>query len=222
MPGGHRFGSFPSMPGADANAEPASRATAKSTRKYFFIKSLLKVGNGYHRCTSRRLHRITPLFDDYVLCYVFPKNLIPEMELLDSLDNFLKRTLAAVPGLWHKLAYLGGLRKDSGDYDHWGLSKRYGADATKAALGSAHEQIFLDVLRKPVKRLLEEVKENAVEKELPEAEYVEELWISRDPMTPTDLGGGSRRHFEVTLETLRSLVRRKSRPAAPPPPPPDR
>ena len=143
------------------------------------------------------------------------------MELLASLDNFIKRTLAAVPGLWHKLAYLGGLRKDSGEYDHWGLSKRYGAEATKTALGSAHEQVFLDVLRKPVAGLLEEVKENAEEKELPEKEYVEELWLSREPMTPSELGGGSNRHFEVTLETLRSLVKRPRR-DAPPPQPPDR
>src|SRR4051794_15488368 len=111
---------------------------------------------------------------NFVLCYVFPKSLIPNMELLESLDNFIKRTLSVVPGLWHKLAYLGGLRKDSGEYDHWGLSKRYGADATKSALGSAHEQVFLDVLRKPVDTLLSEVKENAAEKELLTEEYVEE------------------------------------------------
>jgi hypothetical protein len=144
------------------------------------------------------------------------------MELLESLDNFIKRTLAVVPGLWHKLAYLGGLRKDSGEYDHWGLSKRYGSQATKSALGSAHQQLFIDVLRKPVATLLEEVKENAAEKELPEAEYVEELWMSREPMTPNDLGGGSKRHFDVTLKTLRSLAKRNSRPSEPPLPPPGR
>src|SRR3954466_2432917 len=110
------------------------------------------------------------------------------MELLESLDNFIKRTLSVVPGLWHKLAYLGGLRKASGEYDHWGLSKRYGTVATETALSSAHQQVFLDVLRKPVNTLLSEVKENAAEKELPAEEYVEELWISRKPMTPVELG----------------------------------
>ena len=144
------------------------------------------------------------------------------MELFESLDNFIKRTLAVVPGLWHKLAYLGGLRKDSGDYDHWGLSKRYGTEATKTALGSAHEQVFINVLRKPVATLLKEVKENAAEKELPDEEYVEELWLSREPMTPNDLAGGSKRHFEATLKTLRSLAKRSSRRGGPPPQPPDR
>ena len=129
------------------------------------------------------------------------------MELIESLDNFIKRTLAVVPGLWHKLAYLGGLRKESGEYDHWGLSKRYGADATKTALGAAHQQVFVDVLRKPVATLLTEVKENAEEKELPAEEYVEELWISRKPMTPQELGGGSQKHFELTLRTLKSLLK---------------
>jgi hypothetical protein len=152
----------------------------------------------------------------------FSEKLIPKMEILESLDNFIKRTLAVVPGLWHKLAYLGGLRKDCGEYDHWGLSKRYGNEATKTALGSAHEQVFLDVLRKPVGTLLEEATENAAEKEIPPGEYVQELWISRKPMIPDDLAGGSHRHFEVTLKTLQSLTRKKDVPQdAPPPPPPD-
>lgn len=144
------------------------------------------------------------------------------MELLESLDNFIKRTLAVVPGLWHKLAYMGGLRKESGEYDHWGLSKRYGNEATRSALGAAHEQVFLDVLRKPVRNLLHEAQENAAEKEIPPEEYVEELWISRKPMTPTELGGGSSRHFEVTIKTLQSLTRAKqTRPTEPPRRPPD-
>lgn len=144
------------------------------------------------------------------------------MELLESLDNFIKRTLAVVPGLWHKLAYMGGLRKDSGEYDHWGLSKRYGNEATKSALSAAHEQVFLDVLRKPVGNLLDEAEENAAEKEIPAEEYVEELWLSRKPMTPDEVGGGSSRHFEVTLKTLQSLARAKQpRPGEPPRRPPD-
>lgn len=153
----------------------------------------------------------------------FSEKLIPNMELLESLDNFIKRTLAVVPGLWHKLAYLGGLRKDSGEYDHWGLSKRYGREATESALETAHEQVFLDVLRKPVGKLFSEAQENAAEKEIPPAEYVEELWISRKPMTPEDLGGGSHLHFEITLKTLQSLAKVKKTPQdGPPPQPPDR
>src|SRR5689334_19530806 len=153
----------------------------------------------------------------------FYEKLIPEMELLDLLDNFIRRTMAVVPGLWHKLAYLGGLRKESGDYSHWGLSKRYGNEATRKALSAVHEEVFLEVLRKPLNNLLVEVKENAAEKELPPVEYVEELWISRGPMTPAETGGGSDRHFEVTLKTLKSLLSARSdRRDAPQPPPPDR
>jgi hypothetical protein len=129
-----------------------------------------------------------------------------EMSVADSLEVFVKKTLAVVPGIWHKLAYLAALRKDSGEYEHWGLSKRYGNEATRSALGSAHSGVFIDLLRKPVSTLLEEVKENAAEKNLPEKEYIEELWISRQPMTPTQLAGGSQRHFELTLKTLRSLI----------------
>ena len=134
------------------------------------------------------------------------------MELLESLDNFIKRTLAVVPGLWHKLAYMGGLRKDSGEYDQWGLSKRYGNEATKSALSAAHEQVFLDVLRKPVRNLLDEAEENAAEKEIPAEEYVEELWLSRKPMTPDEVGGvvhvqpGHASRVLGELATLREII----------------
>jgi hypothetical protein len=146
------------------------------------------------------------------------------MSVADSLEIFVKKTLAVVPGLWHKLAYLAALRKDSGEYEHWGLSKRYGHEATRSALGSAHSGVFIDLLRKPVSTLLEEVKENAAEKNLPEKEYVEELWLSRQPMTPAQLAGGSQRHFDLTLKTLRSLIQWKvtRRQDEQPPPPPGR
>jgi hypothetical protein len=146
------------------------------------------------------------------------------MSFSETLENFVRKTLAVVPGVWHKLAYLAALRKDTGEYEHWGLSKRYGSEATRAALGSAHAGVFVDVLRKPVATLLEEVKENAAEQQLPEKEYVEELWLSRKPMIPHDLNGGSQKHFEFTLKALRRLAhwRAKRLQDGPPPPPPDR
>ncbi|MCU1286604.1 MAG: hypothetical protein JWO13_2954 [Acidobacteriales bacterium] len=128
------------------------------------------------------------------------------MNFSETLENFVKKTLSVVPGMWHKLAYLAALRKESGEYEHWGLSKRYGKEATGSALSSAHSGVFVDVLRKPVATLLEEVKENAAEQQLPEKEYVEELWLSRKPMIPSDLGGGSQKHFEFTLKALRRLT----------------
>jgi hypothetical protein len=70
--------------------------------------------------------------------------------------------------------------------------------------------------------LFSEAKENAAEKDIPPAEYVEELWISRKPMLPDDFGGGSQRHYEVTLKTLNSLAKAsKTHPDEPPPQPPD-
>lgn len=143
------------------------------------------------------------------------------MNVVESLEVFVRRTLSVVPGLWHKLAYLAALRKeDSGEYEHWGLSKRYGKDATRSALGSAHSNVFIDVLRKPISTLLDEVKENAAEQNLDEKEYVEELWLSRQPMVPSKLAGGSQKHFELTLKTLRSLIDWKTKHQDEPPLPP--
>ena len=39
-----------------------------------------------------------------------------------------------------------------------------------------------------------------------EPQFLEDLWENRGRMLPTDLGGGSAKHFEVTLLTVRKLM----------------
>lgn len=127
------------------------------------------------------------------------------MRVKTALEDFVRTTLAAVPGYWQKILYLGGLRKTSRGYDHWGMKRRYGTAASAAAMGTAHTDVFLSILRTPVPKLLEDLRASARQQERSEEEYLEMLREQRDDILPVNEGGGSARHFDVTVLTLESL-----------------
>ena len=134
------------------------------------------------------------------------------MSIRTPLEDFVKTTMAAVPGYWHKLVYIANLRSSSKTYDHWGMARRYGFSASHAAISAAHSDLFVEVLRTPVKKLVEDVRtsvEPRQEESMGHGQFLQELWESRGRMLPTDLGGGSAKHFEVTLLTVRRLIQKQ-------------
>ena len=128
------------------------------------------------------------------------------MRIKTALGDFVKTTLASVPGYWQKLVYLAELRRADGEYDHWGMKRRYGASAGVTAMGSAHTEVFLNILRTPVKTLLADLRSSAEQQQRSEREYLERLREQRDALVPVDDGGGSAPHFDLTVKTLESLV----------------
>lgn len=147
------------------------------------------------------------------------------MQLKTALGDFVKTTLASVPGFWQKLMYLGELRRGHAEYDHWGMKRRYGAPASVSAMGSAHTEVFLSILRTPVKTLLSDLRASAEQQQRSEKEYLESLREQRAELVPADDGGGSAPHFDLTVGALHSLIQAeeaKDRPAESPPPPPAR
>jgi hypothetical protein len=79
------------------------------------------------------------------------------MKILSALEDFMLHTIAAVPGTWNRLRFTAGLRGRSGEYEHWGMTRTYGADAAQQAMRSAHQEVFLEVLRTPLSELFEEL-----------------------------------------------------------------
>ena|SRR5437763_6931172 len=131
------------------------------------------------------------------------------MSIRTPLEDFVKTTMAAVPGYWHKLVYLANLRSSSQTYDHWGMARRYGFAASHAAISAAHSDLFVEVLRTPIKTLVEDASaaiEPVQSAEERQGLLLQELWESRGRMLPTDLGGGSAKHFEVTILTVQRLI----------------
>ncbi|MGH9670948.1 MAG: hypothetical protein ACRD3A_12660 [Terriglobales bacterium] len=132
------------------------------------------------------------------------------MAFLSASEDFLTTTLAALPGVWGKLQYLSGLRNEAGDYDHWGLTRLHGEAAVQRALGEAHRDVFLEILRTPLTPLLEEAGLSAADRELDPASYLLQLSARSRALLPSHLGGGTEPHFSSVLKALSMLARARS------------
>jgi hypothetical protein len=128
------------------------------------------------------------------------------MTLLSAKEDFLRHTLANIPGVWARLQYLASLRQADGSYAHWGLSRVYGEAAVQRVLAEVHRAVFIEVLETPLERLVREAARGAEDMEMPAGEFVRAL--NEAPMLiPAQLGGGNVRHFNSVLECLLTLGR---------------
>jgi hypothetical protein len=119
------------------------------------------------------------------------------MTLFSAYEDFVVRTLASLPGSLAKLVYLGSLRDDAGDYCHWGMSRTFGQSSASEALTQAHTEAWLEVLRTPIPALLAETRD---------LETGGETWRGRPAkLTPPDVSGGTKRHFNSILLALSLL-----------------
>ena len=127
------------------------------------------------------------------------------MTLLSIKDDFLERTLADIPGILGKLGYVSGLREND-RYVHWGLRSIYGEDATERALGEVHRELFLQVLRTPLRQLVEDLGCSAAGKQVELRDYLESLARNFQSLLPPEMSGGSQAHFNSTVAALLSLL----------------
>ena len=117
------------------------------------------------------------------------------MTLLSAYEDFVGRTLASLPGLLARLVYLGSLRDDAGDYCHWGLSRTFGPGRASEALAQAHAEAWLEVLRTPIPALFAQ-----------DLEMGSETWRGQgEKLTPPEMSGGTKRHFNSILLALSQL-----------------
>ncbi len=137
------------------------------------------------------------------------------MALQSALEDLLGTTLAGVTGIVGKIEYVASLRDArSGNYSHWGLSRAYGEQAAQQALAEAHRQLFLKLLRTPLRALCDDVTLSSGALQITACEYMERFRSQLPALLPQDLSGGSARHFSSVLHVLSILV---SHPAKTPP-----
>lgn len=129
------------------------------------------------------------------------------MTLLSIKDDFLQRTLANVPGILGKLYYVSELQEDC-RYVHWGLTRTYGEEATQRALGEVHRELFLQVLRKPLRQLVEDLARSAAGRQVELREFLESLVRNSQTLLPPEIGGGSVVHFNSIVAALLLLLGR--------------
>jgi len=123
---------------------------------------------------------------------------------LSAFEDFQARTLSALTGLWAKLLYMAELRRDGEKYCHWGHSRVHGESQSQAALARAHSELYITLLRTPIRELVQEIETT---NSLPDARTLEQKIADAQPrIFPASLEGGSPRHFNSVVLAV-SLVR---------------
>ena len=118
------------------------------------------------------------------------------MTLASAQDDFVQRTLGALPGLWAKLRYIAGLRGPAGSYRHWGMSRTFGPETTQRVVSATHSELFVKLLRTPLRQLRTEfTQEDSSSGEL----------LDWSLYVPADLEGGSVEHFNSVVSALTAL-----------------
>jgi hypothetical protein len=131
------------------------------------------------------------------------------MTLKSVREDLQARTLSAIAGFLGKLAYLASLRQPDGSYTHWGLSRVHGEEPAQRALAEAHKGALSTVLRAPLSRLEEDVKESCQGREISQEKFLDELEGQEEVLLPPAPGAGSRRHLSSVLLALSALVKNR-------------
>lgn len=127
---------------------------------------------------------------------------------LSAFEDFQARTLSALSGLWTKLLYMTELRSEDGKYKHWGHSRVHGELRSQAALARAHSELYIELLRIPIRELVEEIETTGDGTD--PTELVRKIAASKPRIIPENLEGGSPRHFNSIALAVR-LVYEKPR-----------
>ncbi len=124
----------------------------------------------------------------------------------------MARTLSAFPGLLSKLDYLAGLRHpDTGLYSHWGLARVYGETAAQQAMIEAHGLLVAEILRTPLRKLMEDAADASAAHGAAAEDYLDDLQERCTTLFPEQLGSGSSRHFSSVLHALSALAHAQPR-----------
>jgi len=175
------------------------RIVSRSTQNLFFAVNLLNVvwfASWYYMRDWGRIE-IRPNL-------VLVSGIATLVTLFSANEDFVSRTLGAVPGLVARMVYFAGLRNNAGEYEHWGLAHTHGALAAQKAVGKAHTDVFLEVLRIPLARLAADYEcLRASARNQGEAARI--FRDKTDELVPNDLRGGGRKHFSLVVDVLCSL-----------------
>ena len=133
------------------------------------------------------------------------------MTLRSALEDLSVTTLRALTGYLQKLEYLAGLRREQGDYWHWGFSRVHGDMPARKALVEAHKDAVSEVLSTPLRLLLEDVEKSSQISGMHTETYLETLAQKNEKLLPKHPGAGAARHLKSVLHALLGLERSRDR-----------
>ena len=137
------------------------------------------------------------------------------MSFRSALEDFEGTTLGAISGLVAKLHYLGSLHDGEGHYTHWGMERVHGPEASARAIRASHVAVLTQVLRVPMRVLLEDVTLSASRLGIPVCEFVRSLKKSSRQVLPERCMAASQKHLMAVLNALSALLERQERATRP-------
>lgn len=133
------------------------------------------------------------------------------MPLLSALEDLLQRSVSALPTVWEKLRFLGELRRDGAEYQHWGLEQKYGKDAAQAAMAEVHAGLFNEMVSSKLSELWLAANQAAYREQVDVVEYLRKLQVSEGAL-PEDLQGIVPEHYNFVVTNLSRVARSRSAP----------
>lgn len=156
--------------------------------------------------------------DDKNLKTVTCSEILNPSARMSVFQDFMKRTLNLLNGVWSRLNYIRELKTPDGSYEHWGLSKIYGERAAHDAIADIHSELYLQLLRTPLQELHEQLSLAAEDANCSRRELIDQLLQQRKRIMPADLRGGEPEHFRSVLVINRLLsLHSKLKPKTEPP-----
>lgn len=71
--------------------------------------------------------------------------------MFKAAEDFKNRSLAVLPTLLERLAYICSLQTQEGNYKHWGLSRTYGHRTANEAIFNAHLELATELVQTPLR-----------------------------------------------------------------------
>ena len=153
---------------------------------------------------------------EYKAATVRKANVLPEfvtkMTLKSALQDVKETTLAAISGLFGKLAYLASLRHAHGHYEHWGMQLVHGAESSERALRTAHTEVVSGILRTPIQSLEEDLEKSSQNHGVPARAYLKDMQEHFEDLLPGERKDSpAATHLNSVLVSLSKLEKHRGR-----------
>ncbi len=123
------------------------------------------------------------------------------------------KTVEAVSGRFGKLVYLAGLRDDStGNYKHYGFSRRYSDELTSNILRAKHEEIFSEWLTMSIEQQRSDIEEHWAEQGS-DPNLIVENWLILEPyrrLIPASALAAERDLYLSDIELVLDIIRHEA------------
>jgi hypothetical protein len=125
-----------------------------------------------------------------------------------AVGSLWRQTLAQIPSLFGRLLYLSSLRGPvDGQYQHHGLSSRYGAEETHRALLESHEETFAAWIGRTIEQQRDDI-ELYFSSTDADRRTIVLTWLRRPPdVAPLTIRDSELRLFAADFEALLDLLR---------------